>query len=157
VAGRPFVSWTLGTPRMDISHVPSNRLLGLTLREQSDGSATVAMAARPEFAQEYGVVHGGLLAALADSAAVYALLPKLADGESMTSVEFKVNFLAAADPAGGEIVAKATVVRAGRTIRVASVDVHQAPRAQPSAPAASAHPAGRHVLTGLFTYVVLRG
>jgi uncharacterized protein (TIGR00369 family) len=125
----------------DLSQVPSNRLLGLTLKGRDETGAIVAMAARPELAQEYGVVHGGFLAALADTAAVYALLPKLEDGESMTSVEFKVNFLAAADPQGGEIVAHATIVKAGRTIRVASVDVRQATR---------------HVLTGLFTYIVMR-
>src|SRR5882672_8871751 len=86
----------------DLSKIACNRLLGLTLKRRDEQGAIVAMAARPELAQEYGVVHGGLLAALADSAAVYALLPKLAAGEGMTSVEFKVNFLAAADPAAGE-------------------------------------------------------
>jgi uncharacterized protein (TIGR00369 family) len=138
--------------RPDLSRVASNRLLGLSLKQRDESGATVVMAARPELAQEYGVVHGGFLAALADTAAVYALLPKLAAGEGMTSVEFKVNFLAAADPEGGEITARATIVKAGRTIRVAQVDVHQ------SAPADSRAAAGasRHVLTGLFTYLVLR-
>jgi uncharacterized protein (TIGR00369 family) len=134
-----------------VAKVPSNRLLGLVVREQSDGGATVAMAPRSELAQEYGVVHGGFLAALADTAAVYALLPKLAASERMTSIEFKVNFLAPADPAGGELVAKATVVKAGRTVRVATVDVHQ----QPGGSAVAAKPAARHVLTGLFTYAVM--
>jgi uncharacterized protein (TIGR00369 family) len=136
----------------DLSQVASNRLLGITLKQRDDSSATVAMAARAELAQEYGVVHGGFLAALADTAAVYALLPKLAAGEGMTSIEFKVNFLAAADPEGGEIAARATIVKAGRTIRVAQVDVHQSaptgPRATGGVP--------RHVLTGVFTYLVLR-
>ena len=134
-----------------VAKVPSNRLLGLVVREQSDGGATVTMAPRPELAQEYGVVHGGFLAALADTAAVYALLPRLAASERMTSIEFKVNFLAPADPAGGELVAKATVVKAGRTVRVATVDVHQ----QTGGSAAAAKPAARHVLTGLFTYAVM--
>jgi uncharacterized protein (TIGR00369 family) len=135
-----------------VAKVPSNRLLGLVVREQSDGGATVAMAPRPELAQEYGVVHGGFLAALADTAAVYALLPKLAASERMTSIEFKVNFLAPADPAGGELVAKAAIVKAGRTVRVAAVDVHQQPSATD---AAAAKAAARHVLTGLFTYAVM--
>ena len=134
----------------DLSHVPCNRLLGLTMKERDERGATVVMRPRPEFAQEYGVVHGGLLAAVADTAAVYALLPRLAEGEAMTSVEFKVNFLASADPAGGDLEARATIVKAGRTIRVAQVDVRQAPAA--GGPAA----APRHVLTGLFTYIVLR-
>jgi uncharacterized protein (TIGR00369 family) len=131
--------------------VPSNRWLGLQLRTQDERGATVVLPPRRELAQEYGVVHGGFLSALADTAAVYALLPRLRDGEGMTSIEFKVNFLAPADPAGGELVARATVVKAGRTIRVAQVDVHQV------AGAGAADAAPKHVLTGLFTYVVLRG
>lgn len=136
-----------------VAKVPSNRLLGLVVREQGDGFAIVVMPARAELGQEYGVVHGGFLAALADTAAVYALLPKLADGERMTSIEFKVNFLAPADPAGGDLVAKSTIVKAGRTVRVATVDVHQQPRAS----GGTESNAVRHVLTGLFTYAVLPG
>lgn len=134
----------------DFAQVPANRLLGFVLKGRDETGATVAMPARRELAQEYGVVHGGLLAALADTAAVYALLPRLAEGEAMTSVELKVNFLASADPTGGEIEARATIVKAGRTIRVAQVDVRQTPAGKgPDA-------APRHVLTGLFTYIVLR-
>jgi len=132
-----------------LARVPSNRLLGLKLVSQEEGGATVTMAARPELAQEYGVVHGGFLATLADTAAVYALLPRLGQGERMTSIEFKVNFLAPADPNGGGLVAKATIVKAGRTVRVVTVDVRQA------ALAAASGTAPRHVLTGLFTYAVL--
>jgi uncharacterized protein (TIGR00369 family) len=132
-----------------LASVACNRLLGLTLRAHDENGATVAMAPRPELAQEYGVVHGGFLAALADTAAVYALLPKLKQGERMTSIEFKVNFLAPADPKGGEIVATATIVKAGRTVRVVTVDVRQHDRGTASGASS------RHVLTGLFTYAVL--
>jgi uncharacterized protein (TIGR00369 family) len=134
----------------DFSQVPCNRLLGLTMKERDERGATVVMRPRPEFTQEYGVVHGGLLDAVADTAAVYALLPRLAEGEAMTSVEFKVNFLAPADPDGGDLEARATIVKAGRTIRVAQVDVHQTPTGRGPATAP------RHVPTGLFTYIVLR-
>ena len=131
------------------ARVPSNRLLGITSVVHDDGGATVVLAPRAELAQEYGVVHGGFLAALADTAAVYALLPKLKPGERMTSIEFKVNFLAPADPNGGGLVAKAAIVKAGRTVRVVTVDVRQ------EVEAAATGAAPRHVLTGLFTYAVL--
>jgi uncharacterized protein (TIGR00369 family) len=121
--------------------VPVNAHLGLALREHSAEGATVAFTPRPEHAQEFGVVHGGILSALADTAAVYAIHPGLAPGERMTSIEFKVNFLAAARPEGGEVVARSTMVRRGRTIAVVQVDVTQGETA---------------VLTGIFTYIVLR-
>jgi uncharacterized protein (TIGR00369 family) len=123
--------------------VPVNRLFGFELRPQDGGEGGAAVAFRPraEHAQEYGVVHGGIVSALADTAAVYTILPGLAPGERMTSIEFKVNFLAGATPDGGEVVARARLVRKGKTVAVVSVDVHQGPV---------------QVATGLFTYIVVR-
>jgi uncharacterized protein (TIGR00369 family) len=121
--------------------VPVNRMLGFTLRAHSPAGATVAFTPTPAMAQEYGVLHGGLVTALADTACVYALHPFLAADERMTSIELKVNFLAGARPERGEIVATSTVVRRGRTIAVVSADVRQGET---------------HVATGLFTYMVMR-
>jgi uncharacterized protein (TIGR00369 family) len=122
--------------------VPINRLLGLELRSSSPEGATIALAPRAEFAQEYGVIHGGVLSTLADTAAVYALHPFLEAGERMTSIEFKVNFLAPASAAGGEVIAASSVAKRGRTIAVAHVDVRQGETL---------------VLTGLFTYIIVAG
>ena len=121
--------------------VPVNRHLGFTLRAHDAKSAEIAFIPRAEHGQEYGVVHGAVLSALADTAAVYAVLPGLASNERMTSIEFKVNFLAAARPDGGEIVGRSTMLRRGRTLAVVQGDVHQA---------------DTHVLTGIFTYIILR-
>jgi uncharacterized protein (TIGR00369 family) len=126
---------------LDFSAVPINKHLGLELRASSREGATVALPGREALTQEYGVVHGGILATVADTAAVYALHPFLEDGERMTSVEFKVNFLAPALFARGEVVAQSTVIRRGRSIAVARVDVRQADQL---------------VLTGIFTYIILR-
>ena len=120
---------------------PVNRLFGFELVDLDARGASVAFRPRPEHAQEYGVVHGGILSALADTAAVYTVLPGLKPGERMTSIEFKLNVLAGATPDGGEVVASARLVRKGRTIVVVSADVHQGQV---------------HVATGLFTYIVLR-
>lgn len=120
--------------------VPVNARLGFELRSHDESGAVVAFTPRPEHTQEYGVVHGGILAALADTAAVYALHPVLADGQGMTSIEFKVNFLAAARPGAGEVVARSTMLRRGKTLAVLQSDVHQGET---------------HVLTGIFTYVIL--
>ena len=112
----------------------------MSLRASEPGSATVALAPSPDLAQMYGVIHGGVLTTLADTAAVYALQPFLAQGERMTSIELKVNFLAAAWPEKGEVVATSKVIKRGRTIAVAQVDARQGDEL---------------VLTGLFTYIVL--
>lgn len=127
-------------PATQFGTVATNRWLGLELRAAAPGAATVVLTPRPEFAQIYGVVHGGVLATLADTAAVYAIHPYLESGERMTSIEFKVNFLAPANVAGGEIVAESRVAKRGRTVAVTHVDVRQG---------------GTLVLTGIFTYIVM--
>jgi uncharacterized protein (TIGR00369 family) len=132
----------MSAERLPFDATPINRLLGLELRSAGPGSATVSLPAREEVTQEYAVVHGGVLAAVADTAAVYALLPMLADGERMTSVEFKVNCLGAALPDRGDVVAQSSIVRKGRTIAVVHVDVRQGEQI---------------VLTGLFTYIIFSG
>lgn len=124
------------------SAIPINQFLGLELRASSPEGATIALAPRAEFGQEYGVIHGGVLSTLADTAAVYALHPFLNAGERMTSIEFKVNFLAPAMTAGGEVIATSKVAKRGRTIAVVHVDVRQG---------------STLVLTGLFTYIIVAG
>ena len=121
--------------------VPVNRWLGFELRTEEAGNPAVAFRPGPEHAQEYGVVHGGIISTLADTAAVYTILPGLGPSERMTSIEFKVNFLSGAATDRGEVIARAKLVRKGRTVAVAQVDVHQG-EAQ--------------VATGLFTYIILR-
>ena len=121
--------------------VPVNQHFGFALRAHDASGAEIAFAPRPEHGQEFGVVHGAVLTALADTAAVYAVLPGLAADERLTSIECKVNFLAAARPDGDEIVGRATTVRRGRTLAVVRSEVTQGPT---------------HVLTGLFTYIVMK-
>jgi uncharacterized protein (TIGR00369 family) len=125
---------------MDFDRTPVNRHLGFRLVARDAAGATVAMDAQPAHAQEEGVIHGGILTALADTAAVYALLPDLPPDRTTTSIEFKMNFLRPARPAAGELRAVSRLVRTGRTIAVCEVDVHQD---------------AVQVATGTFTYLFL--
>ena len=56
--------------------------------------------------QEKGVVHGGFLSTLMDSAAVYAIVPDLAVDAGLPGVEFKVNFMRPGRLDRGEIEAR---------------------------------------------------
>ena len=93
-------------PHIRFAGAPSNRLLGMELVERSAAHSRVRLPARAELAQEEGVVHGGFLTTLADTAAVYVLLPELPRGHTLASIELKINFLAPARPAAGDIVVK---------------------------------------------------
>jgi acyl-CoA thioesterase len=127
-------------PLPPFEEVPANRHLGFHLVSQSEGEAVVKMEVRPEFMQEIGLLHGGFLSAVADTAAVYALLPGLGRGRRVTSIEFKVNFLRPVLLDRGAVSARARVVRQGRKISVVEVELEQKQAL---------------VAKGLFTYLLL--
>ena len=61
-----------------------------------------------------GTFHGGVYCDLADAAMGYAYAATLAEGESFTTVELKINFLRAVRKA--TLTAEAKVIKACRTI-----------------------------------------
>lgn len=117
---------------------PVHRLLGLRLVARDAAQAIVAMPMRPELLQEAGLVQGGLLASLADAAAVWLLWPGLPADRTMTGIDCNVQFLRGARPENGELLATAVLLRAGRTIAVVDSVVSQA---------------GRTVARGTFTFL----
>jgi uncharacterized protein (TIGR00369 family) len=108
------------------ARVPIVRHFGMRIVSRSSGEALLAMDPLPEHLQEEGIVQGGVLSALADTAAVYTLYPELPAGRTMTSIEFKMNFLRPATPDRGPVAARARVVQRGRRIALCEVDVTQA-------------------------------
>ncbi len=105
--------------------IPVNRLFDWKLTDRSPHHAEMHLTLRPEYAQGEGVVHGGIITALADTAAVYALLPQLPPERGMTSIELKINFLRPVHPEAGELVARSQVVQFGQRVAVCEVDVYQ--------------------------------
>jgi len=109
-------------------HTPVNRWLGFRLLSRSPERVEIEQHVRPEMLQETGVVQGGLLTALADTAAVYLLWPDLGPGRTMTGTTVSMSFLSAARPGQGPLRATATPVRVGRTLAVCESEVRQADR-----------------------------
>jgi uncharacterized protein (TIGR00369 family) len=90
------------------------------------GLVEIALPYSDRVTQQQNGFHGGAMGALADIAGGYAALTVLGDGLEVTTVEYKINFLAAFQ--GGELRAIGRVVRAGRRIIVTTADlVHVAP------------------------------
>jgi acyl-CoA thioesterase len=98
---------------------PAWQLLGIKLEEISDGYAKVSFKTKPEFLNFVGTVHGGIIATLADSVFGYALnslhFPTVAS-------QFNIHFL---NPtvAGDELVAECRVIKAGKRIAMAEIEV----------------------------------
>jgi uncharacterized protein (TIGR00369 family) len=96
------------------------RTLGARLARVAPGEVDIELPYREALTQQHGFLHAGVVTAVLDSACGYAALSLMPPGVGVLSVEFKVNLLA---PARGEVlVARAHVLRAGRTISVCQAD-----------------------------------
>jgi len=100
--------------------------LGVKLLAVAPGTVTLAMPYSVLVAQQQGGFHGGAMGALADIAGGYAALTVAPEGMEVTTVEYKINFLAAFQ--GGELQATGRVAKVGKRIIVTTAEVvHVAP------------------------------
>lgn len=90
--------------------------IGARLTRVEPGAVDIELQSRDDLVQQHGFLHAGVLASAADSACGYAALSLMPRGAAVLSVEFKINMLAPA--AGDRIVARGSVIRAGRTVTV---------------------------------------
>jgi uncharacterized protein (TIGR00369 family) len=95
--------------------------IGAMLERVEAGKVDIRLPFRADLTQQHGFLHAGTIAAVADSACGYAALSLMPADADVLSIEFKVNMLAPAK--GDAIVARAIVIRAGRTIMVCRADI----------------------------------
>jgi uncharacterized protein (TIGR00369 family) len=96
-------------------------LIGARLTRVEPGIVEIELPFRADLTQQDGYLHAGIVTTVADSACGYAALSLMPRGSRVLSVEFKVNLLR---PARGELfVARAKVIKAGRTLSVVRADV----------------------------------
>jgi uncharacterized protein (TIGR00369 family) len=100
---------------------PVMNLIGARLARVEPGVVEIALPFRADLTQQDGFLHAGVITTVADSAAVYAAYTLMPAGSLVLSIEFKVNLLR---PARGELfLARAEVIKAGRTLTVVRADV----------------------------------
>ena len=97
------------------------RHLGARLLKVEPGRCEIALPYSDKVTQQQGGFHGGAMGALADIAGGYAALTLAPEGMEVTTVEYKINFLAAF--IGGELRATGRVVQAGKRILVTTAEV----------------------------------
>src|ERR1051326_4703615 len=97
-------------------------LIGGELTRVEPGVVEITLPYRTDLTQQHGYVHAGIITTIADSACGYAAYTLMPPGSDVLAVEFKVNLMR---PAKGEtFVARAEVVKSGRTLTVVRADVH---------------------------------
>ena len=97
------------------------KLIGARLAHVEAGIVEIELPFRSDLTQQDGYLHAGIVTTIADSACGYAAFSLMPSGSAVLSIEFKVNLLR---PARGDLfVARAKVIKAGRTLSVTRADV----------------------------------
>lgn len=130
----------LARVREAFASVPYARFLGLELGEVKGGEAVIHLDVRDELKQNQGVVHGGAIASLIDTASAFAVVTKLDAGERVTTTDLTIHYLRPV--IAGRLTATARIVRGGRRLFVLSIEV--------------ADNQGRLVATAVTTYIKLQ-
>jgi acyl-CoA thioesterase len=123
--------------KFETNHFPKH--LGFEIDLVEPGRARLAVEVRRELLQLQGVMHGGAIATLIDTAVAFAILGSSSTDIRFTTVELKVNYLSPIR--GGRVVADARLVRDGRRIVVADCEVFDSE--------------GKLAAKGLVTYIKL--
>lgn len=107
--------------RQRMKESKATELLGFDVESVHDGRAIFRLDVRPSHKQIHGVVHGGILAALADTAAAIAAYTTVPRGVELATLELKINYM---EPVpGGSVKADARVLRRGRNFIVTECEI----------------------------------
>lgn len=104
-----------------VKTVPFAQLLGIEVGRIDKSSATLNLTVRHELTQIHGIVHGGVIASLIDTATAFAIIPHLAPKERITTVDLTISYLRPLS--AGKVTAMAKVVRGGRRLFVVKAEV----------------------------------
>ena len=98
----------------EYSEFPLRTFLDFTIDDGIDGEAVAALNVSDRHLNPNGVVHGGVVFTLVDTAMGRATMSVLEEGRICASIEVAVRYLRPIT--GGRLVATASVLRAGRRI-----------------------------------------
>jgi len=117
-------SWSKSELGLRVRKSVPGQLFGFELESIARGEAIMTMVVRKKHKQVHGVVHGGILASLADTVGALAAYPLLPRKTRLSTVEMKINYLEPVDR--GKIVAEARVLRLGRSLAVVECEIRDA-------------------------------
>jgi uncharacterized protein (TIGR00369 family) len=107
--------------RLSFAQQSIMKLIGANLSLVEPGVVEIRLPYRKDLTQQNGYLHAGIVTTIADSACGYAALTLMPAGSGVLSVEFKVNLLRPAK--GAQFLARAEVIKAGKTLTVVRADV----------------------------------
>jgi len=127
--------------RKVVNSSPYYRLLGMEVTEIREGESRIQMLFKEELTHPYGIVHGGAIASLADSAVAMALISLVEQKDRIATIEFKINFFVPISK--GKLKAHAKIIHKGSKTAVGDVEV--------------INEKGKMVAKVIATYSIMRG
>lgn len=106
--------------RETFERVPYVGLLGFEFVRAERGAATFALDVREELTRMGGILHGGAVVSLLDTAAAFAVHTVINAEARTVTVDLNVHFLRPAS--AGRVEATARVLRQGRRVCILSVE-----------------------------------
>lgn len=119
--------------------IPSVLTFGYRVEELSHGRAVIVAPYETKLDGIFDCFHGGLLATLADSTGATAVLTLTGAAIPITTTDMSIRFLA---PCRTDARATAKVIKAGRTLAVVEINIHDMN--------------GRHAAVAQASYMLLR-
>jgi uncharacterized protein (TIGR00369 family) len=107
--------------RERIAASPFHTWAGVEVVEATPGSVTVAMDVDDHHVNLQGLVHGGMLAILADTACGLAIRSAIEPGRLHVTTDLDVHFLSPAGP--GRLLGRGTAVKVGRSLAFAEASI----------------------------------
>jgi len=105
-----------------LRNVPFAKLLGIEVDSIESGVARLALPVREELKQNHGMVHGGAIASLIDTATAFAILTVVPARDKVTTIDLTISYLRPLTK--GRATAEAKVVRMGRRIIAVSAEIY---------------------------------
>jgi acyl-CoA thioesterase len=104
-----------------IQRSPFHQWAGLDLVDVSDGSAELRMDLRPHHFNPQGIVHGGIITAIADTSIGLALRSRLKAGFTHRTAQLNVHFLAKGE--GNVLVGRGRALHLGQRMGYGEAEV----------------------------------
>ncbi len=121
--------------------MPFNQLLGIRVTKLHSDGVTIECKMRDELRNLAGLMHGGVIATMADAAVGIAIASHFRGSRRVTTVEMKISYLRPI--AEGKAIARAHLLRVGAHLCVGRVDIFDKSR--------------NLVATSIVTYILLEG
>ena len=114
-----------GAIRGDLPAPPLHHLTGMRPTFAEEGRVEWELPCSRWLASPAGSVQGGFSAMLAEAALTGAIFTTAPPGTAIATLDLKVNYLRPVFPDDGELLASARVIHRGRSIAVASAELHK--------------------------------